>query len=75
MASSMWRIISSWSGARSSNTTPPSEAENRFGSLDTRTTSACRSTAQYPVPSGISCQWTGSVRRRWSKTSCGGPAT
>src|SRR5205807_1162032 len=75
MASSIMRIMASWSGSRSSITTPPSEAEKRFGWRATCTTSACLRTAQHPAPPSRSCQYTGWVRRRWANTSCGGPST
>ena len=41
----------------------------------TRTTSAWRSTAQYPGSPGMSCHTTGSSARRRVNTSWGGPAT
>ena len=46
IARSMSCIIANESGSRSSSTTPPRDAENRFGCRDTSTTSAWRSTAQ-----------------------------
>ena len=55
--------------------TPPSLAENSFGSRATCTTSACLSTAQYPGSPDISWKYTGCVRRNSASTACGGAPT
>src|SRR5581483_8424842 len=75
MARTMSRIIAREASSRSSSTTPPSDAENTCGWRATCTTSAWRSTAQYAVPSGIACRYTGWSRRKRSSVSCGGPST
>ncbi len=75
IASSMSRICSRLCGSRFSITTPPSLAEKISGCLATWTTSAWRSTAQYPGSSSIGWNTTGCSRRSRANNSWGAPCT